>query len=65
MSPSELKEAIRGTFHLKMNPSQLGAMAHLFGTGAAAGEEDSEEGNTTLYYKYIRNSESLLAATQL
>lgn len=44
MTPAELKEALRRTFDLRLSPSQVGATAHLFGTGEDSGEGGICEG---------------------
>eukprot|EP00752_Nemacystus_decipiens_P018201 g16330.t1 len=38
MTPTELKAALQRTFDIRLSPPQLGAVAHLFGTGGDAAE---------------------------
>lgn len=47
MTPTELKAALQRTFDIRLSPPQLGAVAHLFGTGGdAAGDADVCAGGT-------------------
>ena len=44
MSPAELKGALQRTFDIRLSSPQLGAMAHLFGTGTGTAETEYYEG---------------------
>lgn len=46
MSPAELKDTLRQTFHMKLAPAQVGALAHLFGNDDGPGNGDVFEGGT-------------------
>ena len=53
MSPAELKGALQRTFDIRLSSSQLGAMAHLFGTGTSSVEtEYYEGGNAVALFNY-------------
>ncbi|CAM9242050.1 unnamed protein product, partial [Ectocarpus sp. 8 AP-2014] len=44
MTPTELKAALQRTFDIRLSPSQLGAVAHLFGVGGDAADADLCDG---------------------
>lgn len=44
MTPAELKTALQRTFDIRLSPPQLGAVAHLFGTGGDTAEVDVCDG---------------------
>ncbi len=46
MTPTELKTALQRTFDMRLSPPQLGAVAHLFGTGDGAADADACDGGT-------------------
>jgi len=46
MTPTELKAALQRTFDMRLSPAQLGAVAHLFGTGDDAADSDACDGGT-------------------
>lgn len=44
MTPTELKSALQRTFDIRLSPPQLGAVAHLFGTGGDTADADVCDG---------------------
>lgn len=48
MTPTELKAALQRTFDIRLSPSQLGAVVHLFGAGGDTADADVCDGGSPL-----------------